>query len=588
MRASPPTHMAGDHSASSLYRVLADRCLNLEASHAKLEEELRELVEEKKKEKKITNDTSEAIVMPDSDKATSDSGWGCVPGFFTAGSPYKKVLDSMGHAVHVCTAASGEIVYWNHSAENLYGWKDYEVLGLSVAELLVDEEYYAPLNKIVGRLGFGQSWSGQFPFKKRSGENFMAMVTKSPLYEDGKLAGIITVSSDAATFNSPNSENRRTYQDRARVPRINLKKIQQHPRQLIAPVPQIASSVSNLASRLIPRKHDNDTCDGPENSSDKEHAATKAKGVKSALPGALAAKVLSKLHIGGIGSTGKEDVSGPQNSLSDTTFSYKSTNEINNSRASEPSGSHHCTSNTDCEGGIPHKINMLYADSKVNSSRNIEASEESCQASIIEYNQCLGSAKPGDPLPRLSCKEDENELEPEPPNLETADTEVKAQRQKDGTSSTVGSPPSRGDRESSSVVDCEIHWEDLQLGEEIGQGSYAVVHRGIWNGSDVAVKVYFGNQYREETLQDYKKEIDIMKRLRHPNVLLFMGAVYSPERLAIVTEFLPSLSGWPLKSSETNRQMKSSWSCRLHGQKIGIARRHRSQGSIHYSRLLAK
>lgn len=74
----------------------------------------------------------------------------------------------------------------------------------------------------------------------------MAMVTKSPLYEDGKLAGIITVSSDAATFNSPNSENRRTYQDRARVPRINLKKIQQHPRQLIAPVPQIASSVSNL------------------------------------------------------------------------------------------------------------------------------------------------------------------------------------------------------------------------------------------------------------------------------------------------------------------------------------------------------
>lgn len=30
-----------------------------------------------------------------------------------------------------------------------------------------------------------------------------------------------------------------------------------------------------------------------------------------------------------------------------------------------------------------------------------------------------------------------------------------------------------------------------------------------------------------------------MKKLRHPNVLLFMGAVYSPDRLAIVTEFLP-------------------------------------------------
>lgn len=34
-------------------------------------------------------------------------------------------------------------------------------------------------------------------------------------------------------------------------------------------------------------------------------------------------------------------------------------------------------------------------------------------------------------------------------------------------------------------------------------------------------------------------QIDIMKKLRHPNVLLFMGAVYSQERLAIVTEYLP-------------------------------------------------
>lgn len=30
-----------------------------------------------------------------------------------------------------------------------------------------------------------------------------------------------------------------------------------------------------------------------------------------------------------------------------------------------------------------------------------------------------------------------------------------------------------------------------------------------------------------------------MRRLRHPNVLLFMGAVTSPPRLCIVSEFLP-------------------------------------------------
>lgn len=30
-----------------------------------------------------------------------------------------------------------------------------------------------------------------------------------------------------------------------------------------------------------------------------------------------------------------------------------------------------------------------------------------------------------------------------------------------------------------------------------------------------------------------------MKKLRHPNIILFMGAVASQERLCIVTEFLP-------------------------------------------------
>ena len=41
-----------------------------------------------------------------------------------------------------------------------------------------------------------------------------------------------------------------------------------------------------------------------------------------------------------------------------------------------------------------------------------------------------------------------------------------------------------------------------------------------------------------ETLLFFVK-VSLMKRLRHPNVLLFMGAVTSPQRLCIVTEFLP-------------------------------------------------
>ncbi|KAI3960055.1 hypothetical protein MKW98_016779 [Papaver atlanticum] len=37
----------------------------------------------------------------------------------------------------------------------------------------------------------------------------------------------------------------------------------------------------------------------------------------------------------------------------------------------------------------------------------------------------------------------------------------------------------------------------------------------------------------------FRQEVLLMKRLRHPNVVLFMGAVTSPPHLCIVTEFLP-------------------------------------------------
>lgn len=52
-----------------------------------------------------------------------------------------------------------------------------------------------------------------------------------------------------------------------------------------------------------------------------------------------------------------------------------------------------------------------------------------------------------------------------------------------------------------------------------------------------------------------------MKRLRHPNVLLFMGAVTSPQRLCIVTEFLPRGSLFRLLQRST---AKLDWRRRVH------------------------
>ncbi|KAG6414538.1 hypothetical protein SASPL_121910 [Salvia splendens] len=85
----------------------------------------------------------------------------------------------------------------------------------------------------------------------------------------------------------------------------------------------------------------------------------------------------------------------------------------------------------------------------------------------------------------------------------------------------------------------EIFWEDLQIGERIGIGSYGEVYRAEWNGTEVAVKRFMKQDISGDALAQFKCEIEIMLRLRHPNVVLFMGAVTRPPHMSILTEFLP-------------------------------------------------
>ena len=40
-------------------------------------------------------------------------------------------------------------------------------------------------------------------------------------------------------------------------------------------------------------------------------------------------------------------------------------------------------------------------------------------------------------------------------------------------------------------------------------------------------------------VQEFRAEVGIMKRLKHPNVVLFMGACTKPPNLSIVTQFVP-------------------------------------------------
>ncbi|KAM7277959.1 hypothetical protein ACFE04_005093 [Oxalis oulophora] len=108
-------------------------------------------------------------------------------------------------------------------------------------------------------------------------------------------------------------------------------------------------------------------------------------------------------------------------------------------------------------------------------------------------------------------------------------------------SSSADTTTSRVDRifDDVDVGQCEIPWEDIEIGERIGLGSYGEVYHAEWNGTEVAVKKFLDQDFSGAALAEFKSEMRIMRRLRHPNIVLFMGAVTRPPHLSIISEYLP-------------------------------------------------
>ncbi|XP_059643177.1 probable serine/threonine-protein kinase SIS8 isoform X2 [Cornus florida] len=98
---------------------------------------------------------------------------------------------------------------------------------------------------------------------------------------------------------------------------------------------------------------------------------------------------------------------------------------------------------------------------------------------------------------------------------------------------STGNDSTKSDVALDDVAECEIPWEDIAL------GSYGEVYRGDWHGTEVAVKKFLDQAVTGERLEEFKSEVRIMKRIRHPNVVLFLGAITRAPNLSIVTEFLP-------------------------------------------------
>jgi serine/threonine protein kinase len=77
--------------------------------------------------------------------------------------------------------------------------------------------------------------------------------------------------------------------------------------------------------------------------------------------------------------------------------------------------------------------------------------------------------------------------------------------------------------------DDEIPESELEIGGVIGNGAMGVVYRAKWRETDVAVKRLkrSGAANREQLLADFRREVALLKQLRHPHVVLFLGWLLS-------------------------------------------------------------
>lgn len=74
-----------------------------------------------------------------------------------------------------------------------------------------------------------------------------------------------------------------------------------------------------------------------------------------------------------------------------------------------------------------------------------------------------------------------------------------------------------------------IDLTQLRVLQTIGSGSCGEVYKATWLGLQVAVKKVFRSLIHENALKEFQAECNIMKRLRHPNIVLFLGITKPPE-----------------------------------------------------------
>ncbi|CAH9126953.1 unnamed protein product [Cuscuta epithymum] len=89
------------------------------------------------------------------------------------------------------------------------------------------------------------------------------------------------------------------------------------------------------------------------------------------------------------------------------------------------------------------------------------------------------------------------------------------------------------------IPEYEINPHELDFSNSVGitKGTFCIAS---WGGTQVAVKKFGEELFMdEEKVQAFRDELALLQKLRHPNVVQFLGAVTQSSPMMIVTEYLP-------------------------------------------------
>ncbi|KAI3916852.1 hypothetical protein MKW92_042944 [Papaver armeniacum] len=396
------------------------------------------------------------------------------------------ILQSMGQAIRIYDD-KGVIIYWNRAAEDLYGYSASEAVGHNGFGLIVEKHAYKEGKEIIHRNAMGESWTGLFPDDCGTLVGFVCVTCDSQIFhetqttctskrEPSKEAAYDPSSSQLSKSGAPATTGLKSQQKHFQV-------------AIISKLFTLTSRMTKCVLRWI--------------------KGTRKKTMKCEIQGGNRPYVDRRGVLETIISEPREYAQGKmyQEELFGD-FGDKDETKIGDCKM--------ITCRVDGiflprEGGRQDTsmtrttTHSIYPTIRRELKDDFHQQKSRALTNKVVKNYSSSSSK--------GCR--------------TSSVVTSGSRSRSSSSSSSSSSRStpRCSNMEADFLSYGISWGDLILCEQIGRGSCSSVYHGLWCGSDVAVKVFSEFEYSEDLLRTFRHEVSLMKRLRHPNVLLFMGAL---------------------------------------------------------------